>query len=89
MSILYTSKFKNENNTIIKTLVNGLKFLLINFILAFILLCLAIEEAEWAIYSSTDKLKSEVIDNSSWNIIHLFLRFSKDLKNITMQACFN
>ncbi len=52
----------------LKTLVEAIKFILINLILAFIFLFLAIEEFEWSIFSSRQQIKDMVFDETSWNI---------------------
>ena len=56
----------------IKTLIKALRFLLVNIILAFIFLFLSIEEIDWAILSSREKINDIVIDNTSWNIKKIF-----------------
>ena len=54
----------------LKTLIEAIRFIIVNSILAFIFLFLTVEELEWSIFSSregiTDEL--EVIDETSWNI---------------------
>jgi len=55
----------------LKSLFEALRFLIINAILAFIFLFLTLEEIDWALFSSKEKLKDVVIDNSSWNIKNL------------------
>ena len=52
----------------IKTLIQSLRFIIINAILAFIFLFLTLEEIDWAILSSRDK----IIDHTSWNIKTIF-----------------
>ena len=52
----------------LKTLIQALRFISINIILAFIFLFLTLEEFEWEIFSHRKKITDEVIDNTSWNI---------------------
>ena len=52
----------------LRTLVEAIRFILVNSILAFIFLFLTVEEFEWAIFSSRERIKDNVIDETSWNI---------------------
>ena len=52
----------------LKTLLEAIKFIIINFILGFIFLFLTLEEFEWAIFSSRESITDRVIDETSWNI---------------------
>ncbi len=52
----------------LKTLLETIRFILVNSILAFIFLFLTVEELEWAIFSSTEGITDKVIDQTSWNI---------------------
>ena len=56
----------------IKTLIEALKFLIVNSILSFIFLFLTLEEIDWAVFSSREKINDIVIDNTSWNIKTIF-----------------
>ena len=56
----------------IKTLIEALRFIIVNAILAFIFLFLTIEEIDWAFLSTRDKINDIVIDNTSWNIKKIF-----------------
>ena len=56
----------------IKTLIVALRFIIVNAILAFIFLFLTIEEIDWALLSSRDKINDIVIDNTTWNIKKIF-----------------
>ena len=56
----------------IKTLVDALKFFIINAILAFIFLFLSIEEIEWSLFSFQRGTNDIVMDNTSWNITKIF-----------------
>ena len=51
-----------------KTLLKAVRFIIGNFILAFILLFLIVEEFEWKIFSSIGGIKDKVIDVTSWNV---------------------
>ena len=52
----------------LKTLLDAIRFIIVNSILAFIFLFLTFEEFEWAIFSSMERIKDKVIDETSWNI---------------------
>ena len=56
----------------IKTLIEALRFIFVNAILAFIFLFLTLEEIDWAILSSREKINDKIIDNTSWNIKKIF-----------------
>ena len=56
----------------LKTLIEAIRFIIANAILAFIFLFLTIEEIDWAILSSREKLNDIVIDKTSWNIKEIF-----------------
>ena len=56
----------------IKTLIEALRFIIVNAILAFIFLFLTLEEIDWALLSSREKINDVVIDNTSWNIRKIF-----------------
>ena len=56
----------------IKTLIQALRFIIINAILAFIFLFLTLEEIDWAILSSRDKINEKIIDHTSWNLKTIF-----------------
>ena len=60
--------YKERSIFDLKTLSQALTFIIINSILAFIFLFLTIEEIDWAILSSREK----IIDNTSWNIKTIF-----------------
>ncbi len=51
-----------------KTLLEAIRFIIVNSILAFIFLFLTVEELEWAIFSSREGITDKVIDETSWNI---------------------
>ena len=52
----------------LKTLLEAIKFIIINFILGFIFLFLTLEEFEWAIFSYKESITDRAIDQTSWNI---------------------
>ena len=52
----------------LKTLVEAVRFIFVNAILAIIFFFLTVEEFEWAIFSSREGVKDKVIDETSWNI---------------------
>ena len=56
----------------IKTLIEALRFIFVNAILAFIFLFLNLEEIDWSILSSREKINDIVIDTTSWNIKQIF-----------------
>ena len=56
----------------IKTLIQALRLVIINAILAFIFLFLTLEEIDWAFLSSREQTNHLVIDNTSWNIKTIF-----------------
>ena len=52
----------------LKTLLEAIRFIIVNSILAFIFLFLTVEEIEWAIFSYREKITDTVNDETSWNI---------------------
>ena len=72
MTILNAYSYRERSIFDIKILIEALRFLIINVILAFILLFLTLEEIDWFFFSSREKIKDVVIDNSSWNIKKIF-----------------
>ncbi len=56
----------------IKTLIEAVRFLIINSILAVVFLFLILEEIDWAIFSFRERLNDRVIDNTSWNFKQIF-----------------
>ena len=56
----------------IKTLLEALRFIIVNAILAFIFFFLIFEEIDWAILSSRRDLNDLIIDNTSWNVRKIF-----------------
>ena len=56
----------------LKTLIDAIRFFVVNVILAFIFLFLTIEEVDWTIFSLREKVNDRVIDHTSWNLSNLF-----------------
>ena len=56
----------------IKTFFEALRFFIANAILTAIFLFLTLEEIDWAIFSSKEKINDLIIDNTSWNIKTIF-----------------
>ena len=56
----------------VKTLIQALRLLIVNAILAFIFLFLTLEEIDWAIFASRENINDKIIDNTSWNIKTIF-----------------
>ena len=55
----------------LRTLLEAIRFIIVNSILAFIFLFLTIEEFEWAIFSYREGITDNVIDETPWNIKEL------------------
>ena len=72
MTILNAYSYRERSIFDIKILIEALRFLIVNAILAIIFLFLTLEEIDWAFLSSREKIKDVVIDNSSWNIKKIF-----------------
>ena len=69
----YTLYNYNEKSTFgVKNILESIRFIIINFILAIIFLFLALEEIDWAIFSFREKINAKIIDNTSWNIRKIF-----------------
>tara|TARA_Y100001968_G_C18957010_1_gene525848 strand:- start:383 stop:601 length:219 start_codon:yes stop_codon:yes gene_type:complete len=52
----------------LKKFVEAIRFIIINSILAFIFLFLILEELDWSILASREKITDKIIDETSWNI---------------------
>ena len=52
----------------LKTLVQAIRLIIINLILALIFLFLTLEEFEWAIFSHRKNISYKIIDKTAWNI---------------------
>ena len=69
--------YRDRNIIDLKTLLEAFRFAIVNFILAIIFFFLIIEEIDWNIFSSREKIADEVIDRTSWNLNNLFCRSLK------------
>ena len=68
MTFATTYSYPDRQIFDLKTLIEGIRFIIVNSILAFIFLFLIVEEFEWAIFSSRERITNKVIDDTSWNI---------------------
>lgn len=68
MTFATTYIYRDRNIFDLKTLLDAIRFIIVNSILAFIFLFLTFEEFEWAIFSSRERITDKVIDETSWNI---------------------
>ena len=68
MTFATTYSYSDRRIFDLKTLVEAIRFIVINSVLAFIFLFLIVEEFEWAIFSNRKEIKDKVIDQTSWNI---------------------
>ncbi|WP_269617138.1 hypothetical protein [Prochlorococcus marinus] len=68
MTFTTTYSYSDRSIFDLKTLIESIRFIIVNFILAFIFLFLTFEEFEWEIFSSREGITDKVIDESSWNI---------------------
>ncbi len=68
MTFATTYIYSDRNIFDLKTLLDAIRFIIVNSILAFIFLFLTFEEFEWAIFSSKERITDKVIDETSWNI---------------------
>ena len=71
MTFATTYSYRDRTVFDIKTLLEAIRFIIVNFILAFIFLFLTVEEFEWAIFSYKERITDKVVDNTSWNIKNL------------------
>tara|TARA_B100001029_G_C15048605_1_gene448995 strand:- start:802 stop:1020 length:219 start_codon:yes stop_codon:yes gene_type:complete len=55
-----------------QTLIEALRLIIVNLILAFIFVFLALEEVDWALLSFREKMDDIVIDQTTWNIKTIF-----------------
>ena len=72
MAFSTTYSYRERSIFDIKTLIEALRFIIVHMILAFIFLFLALEEIDWALLSSREKINDILIDNTSWNIKTIF-----------------
>ena len=68
MTFATTYIYSDRNIFDLKTLLDAIRFIIVNSILAFIFLFLTFEEFEWAIFSSRERITDKVIDETLWNI---------------------
>ena len=68
MTVATTYIYSNRSIFDLKTLLDAIRFIIVNSILALIFLFLTFEEFEWAIFSSRERITDNVIDETSWNI---------------------
>ena len=68
MTFATTYIYSDRNIFDLKTLLDAIRFIIVNSILAFIFVFLTLEEFEWAIFSSRERITDKVIDETSWNI---------------------
>ena len=68
MTFATTYSYRDRQIIDLKTLLDAIRFIIANSILAFIFLFLTVEEFEWATFSSKDGITDKVIDETSWNI---------------------
>ena len=68
MTIATSYSYSDRSIFDLKTLLEALKFIVINFILAFIFFFLIVEEFEWKIFSFREGIKDKVFDFTSWNV---------------------
>ena len=68
MSFATTYRYSDRSIFDLYTLLEATRFIIVNFILAFIFLFLTIEQFEWAVFSNRQRITDKVFDNTSWNI---------------------
>ncbi len=68
MSLSTTYSYRDRSIFNLETLLKAIRFIIVNSILAFIFLFLTVEQFEWTIFSSRERITDKVIDNTSWNI---------------------
>ena len=68
MTFANTYIYRDRSIFDLKTLLEAIRFIIVNSILAFIFLFLTVEEFEWVIFSYREKITDKVIDETSWNI---------------------
>ena len=72
MTFANTYIYRDRSIFDLKTLLEAVRFIIVNSILAFIFLFLTLEELEWAIFCFKERIKDKVIDQTSWNIKTIF-----------------
>ena len=68
MTFATTYSYSNREISDLRTLLDVIRFILVNFILALIIIFLILEEFEWAIFSSNERFTDEITDETTWNI---------------------
>ena len=68
MTFSTTYSYSDRQIFDLKTLLEAIRFIIVNSILGFIFLFLVVEEFEWAIFSTKEGSTDRVIDETSWNI---------------------
>ena len=68
MTFATTYSYRDRQIFDLKTLLEAIRFIFVNSILALIFFFLTVEEFEWTIFSSIEGITDKVIDNTSWNI---------------------
>ena len=68
MSLASTYSYRYRQVYDLRTFIEWIRFIIVNFILFFIFLFLTVEEFEWATFSSRKGIADEVIDETPWNI---------------------
>tara|TARA_B100000214_G_scaffold363630_1_gene329348 strand:+ start:64 stop:291 length:228 start_codon:yes stop_codon:yes gene_type:complete len=74
MTSITTYSYRNREIFDLSILIEAIRFIVINLILALIFLFLALEEFDWATLSSKNRITDEIIDETSWNIKTLILK---------------
>ena len=72
MTFASTYSYRDRSVFDLNTLLEAIRFIIVNSILALIFLFLTLEEFEWVIFSGKKRIKDKVIDDTSWNIATLF-----------------
>ena len=72
MTFATTYSYRDRSIFDLKTLLNAVRFIIVNSILAFIFLFLTLEEIEWTLFSRKKSVNDPIIDNTSWNIREIF-----------------
>ena len=68
----FTTTYRDANTFNFQVVIDFLRFIILNIILAIIFLFLAFEEIDWLILTSGLKVKDKFIDRTSWNLNNLF-----------------
>ena len=68
MTFATTYRYSKRNIIDLKTLLEAIRFIIVNAILSFIFVFLTVEELEWAIFSYKERITDTFIDETSWNI---------------------